>query len=75
MRGTVLGLEFIMVVGLGLVGVPLGEDLLLVDDGLSSDLASDFLVLGLPELEVVHLIVVVPADAEAWLLAGWIMQI
>lgn len=75
MRGTVLGLELIMVVGLGLVGVPLGEDLLLVDDGLSGDLASDFLVLGLPELEVVHLIAVVPADAEAWLLADWIMQI
>jgi hypothetical protein len=59
--------------GLLLVRVSLREDLLLVDDGLSGDLAGHFLVFGLPELKVVHLIGVVPADAEAWLLADWIM--
>lgn len=52
------------------VGVLLGfEVLLALDDGLRGDFGGDLLVLGLPELKLVELGLVVPADVEGGLFA------
>ena len=63
-RGTLSVLCFL--------GISVGHGILVLDDVLGSDFAGDFFVFGFLELELIHLVGVIPPQCESGFFLGWI---
>ena len=54
------------------LGISVGHGILVLDDVLGGDFTGDFFVLGFSDLELIHLVGVVPPQCESGFFLGWI---